>query len=256
MPRTTPAIPTAFPAIEMTLSMSAFRSMVFAAALAGLIVGAFVTVVQHLGVVPLILRAEIYERQAESEGHNHGTAKPETSAVPAQGATAAEPVDGFRRDALTALFNVVEWVGFGLLLNGAVVLSRRPATWREGFLWGLGGFVAFVIAPSLGLPPELPGVPAAPLQDRQIWWAAAVLATACGMALIAFRRSPFAAVVGIMLIAAPHLVGAPRLDDVQSNIPDALARQFIIAVTLTALPCWALVGGLTGHFYRRFSAAS
>ena len=72
-----------------------------------------------------------------------------------------EPADGFERNAYTALFNVVDWIGFGLLLNGAIVLLRRPVTWREGFLWGLGAFVVFVIAPGLGLPPELPGIPAA-----------------------------------------------------------------------------------------------
>ena len=233
--------------------MTAFRSIVFSAALAGLIVGCFVTAAQHISIVPLILSAEIYERQADDAEHHPAAGTPEEPAEHEHAAAAWEPADGFERNAYTALFNVVEWIGFGLLLNGAVVLLRRNATWREGFLWGLGAFVAFVIAPGLGLPPELPGIQAAALLDRQIWWAATVVATASGLMLIAFRRSPAAAVLAILLIAAPHLLGAPRLPFVESQIPEGLSRQFIVAVTVTALPCWALLGGLTGHFYRKFS---
>ena len=236
--------------------MTAFRAIVFSAVLAGLIVGCFVTVAQHLSIVPLILRAEVYERQVEAKEHVHATAAPGMAAAHEHdhGAAAWEPADGFERNAYTALFNVVEWIGFGLLLNGAFVLMRRDATWREGFLWGLGAFVVFVVAPGIGLPPELPGVPGAALLDRQLWWAATVIATAAGLMLIACRRTPIAAVLAIAVIAAPHLLGAPRLAEVETNIPEMLSRQFIVAVTLTALPCWALLGGLTGHFYRRFSA--
>lgn len=223
--------------------MTVFRSIVFSAVLAGLIVGFFATVAQRVGIVPLIQQAEVYERQAEATGHEHE-------------AVAWEPADGFERTAYTALFNVVEWIGFGLLLTGAFVLLRRPVTWREGFLWGLGAFVVFVIAPGLGLPPELPGIPAASLLARQLWWAATILATAIGLGLIAFRRSPAVAAFAILLIAAPHLFGAPRLEQVETDIPDLLSRQFIIAVTFTALPCWALLGGLTGHFYRKFTLST
>jgi predicted cobalt transporter CbtA len=100
----------------------------------------------------------------------------------------------------------------------------------------------------------LPGVPAAPLLDRQFWWVATVVATATGLAVVAFRHSPLSAAIGILLIMAPHLVGAPRLDHSETNVSDSLSRQFIVAVTLTALPCWALLGALTGNFYRKFSA--
>jgi cobalt transporter subunit CbtA len=236
--------------------MSAFRSIVFSAALAGLIVGVFVTAVQQVGTVPLILWAEVYERQAATAERSRDAAKSETLAAHEHEAAAWEPADGFERNAYTALFNVLEWVGFGLLLNGAVALLRRSINWREGFLWGLGAFVAFVIAPGLGLPPELPGIAAAPLLDRQFWWVATVIATAAGLSIIALRHSPAAALVGILLIAAPHLVGAPRLDHVETNIPEALSQQFIVWVTLTALVSWALLGGLTGHFYRKFSDAA
>ncbi len=42
--------------------MNIFRSIVFSAALSGLIVGLVVTVAQQFGTVPLIQRAEVYEK--------------------------------------------------------------------------------------------------------------------------------------------------------------------------------------------------
>ena len=218
--------------------MAVFRSIVFAAVLSGLLVGSFATIAQHIATVPLIVQAEVYEQQAHNEQHED---------------EGWQPANGFERNTYTALFNLVDWIGFALLLNGALVLMRRPVTWREGYLWGLGAFVAFVIAPGLGLPPELPGVPTAPLLPRQLWWTATVMATACGLGLIAFSRSAVVAAAAILLIAAPHFVGARRLEHVDTNVPKFLSHRFVVAVTLTALPCWALLGGLAGHFYRRFS---
>lgn len=45
--------------------MSTFRSIVFASVIAGFIVGLIVTVVQQFGTVPLILKAEVFEKAAE-----------------------------------------------------------------------------------------------------------------------------------------------------------------------------------------------
>ena len=232
--------------------MSIFRSIVFSAALAGLIVGLVITVAQQFGTVPLILKAEVYEKAAEAaapaaaSAHDHGAAQEHAD-------EAWEPADGFERNAYTTLFNVVEWIGFGLVLCGALALWRRPIGWREGFLVGLAGFAAFIVAPTLGLPPELPGIPAAPLGPRQIWWVATVAATAVAIGLIAFRPSALAAILAVALLIAPHLVGAPQLAAVETNVPESLSHQFVVAVTLTTLISWALLGGLTGFFYRRFS---
>jgi cobalt transporter subunit CbtA len=241
--------------------MGTFRALVFASALAGLIVGLVVTLAQQLGTVPLILQAEVYEQAAEAgeppaaaAGHDHG---PAATAAPGHDhphdALAWTPAEGFERNAYTALFNVLDWIGFGLLLTGVLVLLGRPVTWREGFLWGLGGFAASVLAPSLGLPPELPGIPAAPLEPRQIWWLATALATALGLWLIVFRREPLAAALAVVLLAAPHLVGAPRLAEVETDVPEALSRQFVVAVMLTTLVSWTLLGSLGGYLYQRFA---
>ena len=51
--------------------MSTFRSIVFSSVIAGFIVGLIVTAVQQFGTVPLILKAEVYEKAAE---HKHEAA--------------------------------------------------------------------------------------------------------------------------------------------------------------------------------------
>jgi len=232
--------------------MSVFRSIVFSAVVVGLIVGAAVTVAQFFGTVPLILKGEAYEHAADRApaaaahdhaGHDHGVA-------------AWEPKDGLQRNSFTAAANILTAIGFALLLAGIYALLGRPVTWHEGLLWGLGGFVVFTIAPGLGLPPRLPGVPTAALEARQVWWIATAAATAAGLGLVVFRRSAWAAVLGLCLIALPHLLGAPQLPETHSDVPDALSHRFVVAVTLTSLVFWVLLGSLTSIAYRRFSGGS
>jgi cobalt transporter subunit CbtA len=234
--------------------MSVFRWIVFSAVIAGGIVGVAVTAVQHLGTVPLILKAEVYERAAEASA-----AKAHESAEHAhhdhthhdEGWT---PQDGLERTAYTAAANILTAIGFGLVLAG-IFAVRGGADWYDGLLWGLAGFVVFTIAPGLGLPPTLPGVPAADLAARQIWWIATAASTAGGLALLFFKRTPLGATIAVCLLALPHVIGAPQPGDVHTEVPLALSRQFIAAVTFTSLVFWSLLGSLTSVAYRRFSAA-
>ena len=92
-------------------------------------------------------------------------------------------------------------------------------------MWGLAGFVVFTAAPGLGLPPELPGMPVADLTARQTWWIATAAATAGGLCLLAFRSAAWAAVLGLALIALPHLIGAPLAPESHSEVPAALSHQ-------------------------------
>jgi len=241
--------------------MTTFRALVFSSVIAGFIVGLIVTAAQQFGTVPLILKAEVFEKAAEHHQHD-AAATPQPAAAAHDhaghdhGAAAWEPRDGLERNAYTAAANVLTGIGFALLLGGLLAL-RSGATgerisWHEGLLWGLAGFAVFTIAPGLGLPPELPGVPAAPLLSRQIWWVTAVLATAGGLVLIVFRRSMPAAIAGLVLIMLPHLIGAPELDHVETNVPSSLSHQFVVAVTLTSLVFWSLLGSLTSAAFAYF----
>jgi cobalt transporter subunit CbtA len=232
--------------------MSVFRSIVLSAMVAGFVVGAAVTVAQLFSTVPLILKGEVYERSATDAAAKPGPAAHQHADH--EHGTAWEPKDGLQRNSFTAAANILTAIGFALLLSGIYALRGYPVTWHEGLLWGLGGFVVFTVAPGLGLPPELPGVPAAPLEARQIWWIATAAATASGLGLLVFRRSVWAAVLGLCLIVSPHLIGAPQLVETHTDVPAALSHQFAVAVTLTSFLFWVLLGSLTSVAYRRFSA--
>ena len=235
--------------------MPVFRSIVFSAVVAGLIVGVVISVAQFFGTVPLIQQSEVYERKA-------ATATPpaahEQSATQDQGKVHSherewEPEDGFQRNAFTVAANILTAIGFALLLTGAYAIRGHAVTWREGLAWGLAGFIVFTAAPGLGLPPELPGMPVADLTARQTWWIATAVATAGGLYLLAFRSTALATLLGLALIALPHLIGAPLAPESHSDIPHALSHRFVVIVTLTSLWFWALLGVATSIAFVRIS---
>ena len=236
--------------------MPVFRSIVFSAALAGLIVGVVISIAQFFGTVPLIQQSEVYERKAAPAAHAHAGASQDQAK--GQDKTHShesewEPEAGFQRNAFTVGANILTAIGFALLLSGVYAIRGRQVTWREGLLWGLAGFVVFTAAPSLGLPPELPGMPVAPLTARQTWWIATAAATAGGLGLLAFRTSAWAAILGLAVIVLPHLIGAPLAPEAHSDVPAALSHRFIVVVTLTSLVFWALLGVATSIAFGRIS---
>jgi cobalt transporter subunit CbtA len=240
--------------------MTYFRNVVFVAALAGLLAGIVMTAMQAFATVPLILQAETFENAGEAApAHDHG-ADAAGAAAPAVGALEHEeeawaPADGFERTFYTISANVVTAIGFGLVLVAVSEFAGGISSWREGLFWGLGGFAVFTLAPGLGLPPELPAMPAADLAARQLWWIGTVAATAAGLALIAFRSSLAFALIGVALIVAPHVIGAPQPESHESPIPADLHHQFVVAVTVTNLIFWVVLGAAAGIIRRRFAAA-
>src|SRR5258708_11107887 len=143
--------------------MPVFRSIVFSAALAGLIVGVVISVAQFFGTVPLIQKSEVYERQAAAEAKP--AAQPHAGGAHDHDKTHGhdkewEPEEGFQRNAFTVAANILTAIGFALLLTGIYAIRGRPVMWREGPLWGVGGFVVFSSAPRPCLPPRMPRLPA------------------------------------------------------------------------------------------------
>ncbi|TIP27025.1 MAG: cobalt transporter [Mesorhizobium sp.] len=235
--------------------MSLFRSIVFASVLVGLIVGVAVSAAQFLGTSQLILKAEVYEKAGEaSEQHAAASSKNHSAlAVHGHEAEAWEPADGFERRAYTVVTNVLTAIGYALVVTGIIAIRGRPVTWREGLLWGLAGFACVMLAPMLGLPPELPGTPSAPLPDRQIWWIGTAFATAASIGLAVFVRKPWAVVAAVVLVAIPHLIGAPAAPNgAHALAPEALEREFIEHAVLTSLVFWLLLGSLSGTLLSRF----
>jgi cobalt transporter subunit CbtA len=235
--------------------MDYFRNIVVVAALAGAIAGLGMTIAQQLSTVPLILKAEIYEQAADTPAHEHRDAAA-PAAAHEHDAEGWSPADGFERTAFSAAANIVTGIGFALLLVAVSELFGGIRDWRQGVFWGLAGFAVFTLAPGLGLPPELPAMPAAELGPRQLWWVATVLCTAIALGLLFYQRSLVAVLAAIALLVAPHLIGAPQPASYESPIPEGLHHSFVVAVVLTTLLFWVLLGGLAGLFRGRFVHAS
>ncbi len=225
-----------------------FRHIMITAFVAGTLAGLFAAGMQALRVTPLILEAEVYEQAAEkAAAHDHGD-----GAAHSHGTPAWEPEPGRERFAFTAAADLLAGIGFALLLVGAIALSGREVGGREGILWGMGGFAVFTLAPSLGLPPELPGMAAGDLDARQGWWAFTAMATAAGLGLLAFSPRIWLKVAALALIAAPHVIGAPIAPMGGGAVPPELVARFATASIVTAGLFWLVLGGVSGSLYRRF----
>ncbi|HDZ74475.1 MAG TPA: cobalt transporter [Aurantimonas coralicida] len=242
-----------------------------AALVAGLFVGVVMTPVQYLGVVPLILQAEEYESGTaghEAPGADLGgpterrqvstlfggelvLANDHETAVQADDETAGvSPFFGRLLGTLSA--NIVAGGGFALILAAVSLLTGRAITRSNGVLWGLAGFATVGLAPALGLPPELPAMPAADLFERQVWWAAVVALTAGALYLLVFRRELWATLAAIVMLAVPHVVGAPHIADLTSPVPPTLAAEFAVISLATTAVFWVLLGLGVGLAMDRF----
>ncbi len=240
--------------------MEMFRRIFFAAVLAGAVAGLALALVQQWRVVPLILQAETYEtgghsHGAEAEPHTHESgethAHVEDAAVTAQSEPWA-PAEGVERAAYTVLATTLSGMGFALIIGAVSVLSGIPVTATNGVIWGLGGFLAFSLAPAFGLPPELPGMPAADLGVRQIWWWGTALATGVAILVAARLRTPLAVAGAIVLALLPHIVGAPAAPGGHSDVPAHLATAFAASALTASMVYWLAAGTLFGWFNQRF----
>jgi cobalt transporter subunit CbtA len=228
-------------------NLAAFKRIAAAALLAGVLAGVLLTAVQRLQIIPILLQAEVYEDAAST----HAPAA--TESTHHHDADAWKPQNGWERTFYTAVANVSLALGFALLLSAAMAVRGGANGWRNGLLWGLAGYTIFFIAPALGLPPEVPGAEAAPLADRQLWWLMAVVGTSAGLALVVFARSTLMKTVGIALLVAPHLIGAPQPAIHASAAPLELAHAFIYASAMANAVLWLALGALTGFFYQKMA---
>ncbi|QXH54030.1 CbtA family protein [Pseudomonas fakonensis] len=223
------------------------------AGFSGLLAALLLTLLQSFWVAPLILQAETYESAAPAaEHHEHGEAG--AAHEHEHGGEAWSPEDGWQRVLSTTGGNLVVAVGFALIL-AALYSLREPGRVRSGAWWGLAGFAVFCLAPTLGLPPELPGTAAADLGLRQSWWIGTAAATAAGLALLVFARHWLFKVLGVVLLVIPHVIGAPQPPVHESLAPEALETQFKIASWLTNAAFWLALGLLSAWLFRRSSAA-
>jgi cobalt transporter subunit CbtA len=245
-----------------------FRRIVLSSLLVGALAGLVLSAVQLWQVIPIIQGAERYEAAPAPAEHEHaaGSAHSHSHAPGEHDHSAADwkPAEGAERFGYTVLSNVLTAIGFALVVLAAmaVLLKRNPAAridWRRGLLWGIAGYATFFVAPGLGLPPEIPGAEAAPLQARQAWWVLAVACTGAGLAVAALGKSPWRW-AALLLLAVPYLVGAPQLaiGPFEGQPPEAaaalseLAHRFVWATALANAAFWLVLGATSGWAVRRF----
>jgi cobalt transporter subunit CbtA len=185
-------------------------------------------------VTPLILAAEAYEA-----AHAHGEEE-----------EAWAPADGLERTGYTVLFNLLTGVAFALIAAAASLITGLPITPSTGLMWGLAGFATFMLAPSAGLPPELPGMAKGDLASAQGWWWLAVAATAAGIAVLALTRHLAFKAAAIGLIALPHLIGAPQASG-DSAVPASLANAFAANAIAVSAVFWIVLGVTLGFLLTR-----
>jgi cobalt transporter subunit CbtA len=217
-----------------------FRKLVSVVLLSGTIAGLLLFVVQHFTVFPLIEKAEVYESAAEkhmSEMHHEDEGW--------------HPADGVERTGFTILSTVLAAIGFAALLFGTAAITPVSLDWRRGALWGLAAFICVDLAPAWGLPPQPPGVAVADLYARQIWWVATVISTAVALWLLLDRRKPLPVrLMGLLVFAAPHVIGAPVAMG-ENSVPPELIHRFAVLSILTTGVFWIALGSIGGLFYRR-----
>ena len=231
------------------------RVFLTVALLAGLSAGLVSWGAHMVGTTPLILQAEGYEKAGDTAAAgSEGAATEKAGHEHHHDAGAWEPADGWERNLFTLGSDMVTGVGYAFLLTAAIVFFGRGADWRRGILWGLAGFACFSLAPGLGLPPELPGTEAAPLAARQIWWIGTVAATAGGLFAAVRLRNVYGYAIAVVLIALPHIIGAPKPETAGGLAPEDLERKFVLIAIACSLVFWLVLGVLTGAFFKRYAS--
>jgi cobalt transporter subunit CbtA len=248
--------------------------VLLAALLAGIAAGLVMSALQAWKVTPLIIAAEaVFEGNGTSadgnsaddtsaDGHAHeGEAakkaegselkSPEAEIHSHDPGAAWMPHNGFQRTTATILSNIIAGVAFSLILTGVVIFTGIEISTGSGAILGLLGFCVFSLAPAFGLPPNLPGVPAAELFERQVWWWATVAATGLGIWMIARLDMVALKILGAAIILLPHVIGAPQPEDVGTEISARLAAQFSANSLVTSALFWAVLGALLGWLLTR-----
>lgn len=229
--------------------------VILAVLLAGIAAGLVMGAIQHVRLTPLIIEAEAFERAGDPASHSHGET-PDAGA-PTTGESGSDghdhdhgegwtPEDGWQRTLATTVTAAMTGAGFAAMLAAVSLLVGLPITRRNGIMWGLCGFLAVTLAPAVGLPPELPGMAAADLFARQVWWVGTIAATATGIYLIATQTRLWTLVLAAVLIIAPHVIGAPVAPHGEGMVPAELVARFVANSIAANAIFWCIIGLFLG----------
>jgi len=241
------------------------QRMVTSALFAGFAAGLLAALLHFAFVQKLILVGEGYEAGAVQ--HFGGVAAGEhghAAAIAPEADPTATAEDGHdshsheasapaeNRNAMTSLFFGLTYIAYALLLSAGFGLAQvygKEIGLREGLLWGLAGFATFQLAPAMGLAPELPGTMAADLTARQVWWLGTAVSTGLALAVLGYGKGALSLALAALLLALPHVIGAPHPEGFSGVAPPELAAAFSTRSLGVGLIVWAALGALAGHFW-------
>lgn len=227
--------------------------------LAGFLAGLVVALVQQVTTTPLILLAESYEEPgatasgapAAGAAHSHGGGAPGLTH-----GDAWKPGDGLPRFFYTSVTTIATAVGVCLLLLAGMIIAGDPIDDRHSLAWAVGGFVASGLAPAAGLAPELPGSGSGALVARQLWWIGTAAATALALWVFVRVERPLPRLGAVILLAAPHVIGAPHPHELESRVPAEVAAQFAALSLVVQGLLWTCAGVAVGWLWPRFAPKS
>ncbi|MGB1237438.1 MAG: CbtA family protein [Pseudomonadales bacterium] len=238
------------------------RNILLCAIAVGVISGLAYGLFQQTQINPIIYGAEAYEVADVPLAHSHAETVEQGAAETAE---AWAPEDGAPRIIATASANIAIAVAYALVMIALMALHNlkadKPAlNARRGALWGIAALFAFFIAPALfGLHPEVPGTVAAELLNRQHWWMFCAATSAAGLAVLYYGSNTYK-FIGALLLALPHVVGAPlpETHGFANTAPEAvtalteLTRQFYLMTSIGMALFFVLLGTLCGYAVQRF----
>ncbi|MBL4613379.1 MAG: CbtA family protein [Magnetovibrio sp.] len=212
----------------------------FATAVAvGMIAAALISVLQSSTTAPMILLAETFELPVELYG---------------PGGSEVDVGAAIERSLYTFLANAVTTIAFALILIVGLTFGNSKPDRTKGLLIAAIGFASFSLAPAIGMPPKLPGMPVGDLELRQYWWISTALLTLAGLLCLFVQKKIPLQVLGAVLLVAPHVWGAPIADEMDSDVPATLAATFTAnAIAMSAI-LWLSIGATAPYFFEKFKA--
>ena len=222
-----------------------FKNIFVSAVVCGAIAGVLATAMQMLLVTPLLMEAELFETGQSTHFIIDGS--PES---PMKHVNIWE--DPYRH-LMTLFFNLVTFTGFGFILIAAMALFQKRGfslSKAEGIVAGVSGFIVFQLAPSVGLPPELPGTISVAVGLKQAWWIITILSTTVGILLLFLGKYKVVSGAGIIFIIIPHLIGHPKLETYFGVAPPELAAEFASRALAVSLIAWIILGVISSQFWK------
>ena len=221
-----------------------FTRLLTSAVFAGAATGLIAALLQLYFMQPVLLHAELYE---SGELVHFGA----TSTVSAHHDL---PRFDAVRDLLSIGFVMVVYAGYAMVLLALMALAEgrgATITTRTGLTWGLAGFIAVQLAPGFTLAPEVPGVAAGDIYARQVWWYATVFAAGTAMWLVAFGGNWLAWGTAVVLLLAPHVVGAPEPEVFTGPVPTEIGALFAARAFGVGMAAWVMLGAFSGYLWSR-----